>query len=92
MKSQHGQKASCDLCDENFENKRDLKIHRNRHLYTGYEYETENKCKKCDFEPTTIKTMELHIGKHKVEYFECGLCDVKFEDLDKRITHSPLFL
>ena len=39
-----------------------------------------------------IKTIELHIRKHKVEYFECSLCDVTFEDLDNRITHSPLFL
>ena len=79
MKRQHGQKASCDLCDENFETKRDLEIHRKWHLYTSYEYETESNCKKCDFEHTTINTIELHIGKHKVEHFECGLCDVKFE-------------
>ena len=83
MKRQHSQKASCYLCDEKFETKRDLKIHRNRHLYTSYEYETENKCKKCDFEPTKIKIMELHTGKHYVKYFKCGLCDKKFEDLEK---------
>ena len=31
--------------------------------------------------------MEVHVGKHKVEYFECGLCDYEFEKLDKLKTH-----
>ena len=83
----HGQKLTCDLCDETFETKRDLKMHRSKHSYSSNKYETENKCNKCDFESTTIETMEVHIGKHKVEYYECGLCDVKFENLDRLKTH-----
>ena len=75
----HGQKLTCDLCDETFETKRDLKMHRNKHSYSSNKYETENKCNECDFESTTIETMEVHIGKHKVQYYECGLCDVKCE-------------
>ena len=86
-KRKHGAKAVCDLCEETFETTRDLKIHRNKHSYISNEYETENKCKKCDFQSETIETMEVHVGKHKVEYFECGLCDYKFEDLGKLTTH-----
>ena len=86
-KRKHGAKSICDLCEEKFETARDLKIHRNKHSYISNEYENENKCKKCDFQSATIETMEVHVGKHKVEYFECGLCDYKFEELDKLKTH-----
>ena len=34
-----------------------------------------------------MESMEVHIGRHKVEYFECGLCDIKFEDSEKLETH-----
>ena len=62
-------------------------MHRNKHSYSSNKDETENMCNKCDCESSTIETMEVHIGKQKVQYYECGLCDFKFEELDRLNTN-----
>ena len=73
-----------------------MKIHRNQHSYQN-KGEFDQSCKKCDFQCKTMESMEVHIGRHKVEYFECGLCDIKFETLEThlntceiRVCKSPL--
>ena len=54
-----------------------MKIHRNQHSYKEGEF--EQSCKKCDFQCKTLESMEVDIGRQKVEYFKCGLCDTQFE-------------
>ena len=70
---------SCELCEDVFDTARDLKIHVYTHSYT-----TENqkeKCKTCEFESTGVYTMEVHIGKCKLNNFECGLFERKIDSL-----------
>ena len=67
---------SCELCDEIYETKRDLKIHIYKHSYTREN--RKEKCNSCNFTCDTIDTMEVHVGKCRKKDFECGLCEVKF--------------
>ena len=76
---------SCELYDEVYDTKRDLKIHTYKHSYT-----TENrreKCKSCHFECDTVDTMEVHVGKCRQNNFECGLCEVNFEIISELEIH-----
>ena len=76
---------SCELCEEVFDTKRDLKIHTYKHSYT-----TENrtaKCDSCHFECDTVDTMEVHVGKCRQNNFECGLCEVNFDKISDLEIH-----
>ena len=45
---------------------------------------------KCEFIGESKYTMDVHIGKHHAEDFECGLCDLNTKTLEDLETH--LFL
>ena len=45
-------------------------------IYTDNQQE---KCKTCEFESTGVYTMDVHVGKCKLNNFECGLCEGKFD-------------
>ena len=82
----------CELCDEVFDTARDLKIHIYTHSYTR-ENQME-KCKNCDFESTTVYTMEVHVGKCRDTNFECGLCEFTFDsgaDLDLHLKTCEIY-
>ena len=76
---------SCELCEEMFDSKRELKIHSYTHSFksTGL----KQRCDNCDFECEIIETMEVHIGKCKEKEFECDLCETKFVTLNNLEIH-----
>ena len=76
----------CEVCDDVFDAARDLKIHKFTHSYTKTE-SLMKKCRTCDFQCTSIDTMEVHIGKCRNEDFECGLCEATFNKLDDLEIH-----
>ena len=80
-KRKHGQKLYCDLCEEQFDSKRDMKIHRHEHSFTNKGI-LDQACNKCDFTSDIVETMEVHVGKGCSDNFECGLCDQTFENLE----------
>ena len=87
IKRKHAKDSeTCDLCDESFESAREMRMHRTTHSYHS-KTEKHHKCEECDFTSTTIETMEVHIGKCCYNYFECGLCEDRFESLEKLELH-----
>ena len=88
-KKKHESK-SCDKCDEIFDTARDLKIHTYTHSYTSTGNiwsDPKQTCKNCEFECITPESMEVHLGKCRSADFECGLCETKFEELNKLEIH-----
>ena len=81
IKRKHA-KETCDLCDKSFETAREMRMHKSTHSYES-KTEKHHTCEECDFVSTTIETMEVHIGKCCYDYFECGLCENRFENLEK---------
>ena len=77
---------TCDLCDEKFESVREMKMHKTTHSYDS-KTEKHHECVECDFTSTTIETMEVHIGKCCYNYFECGLCEDRFKNLEMLELH-----
>ena len=72
MKRKHKRDTkTCDLCNQLFETAREMKMHRNIHSY------------ECEFTCETIESIEVHIGKCCYNYFECGLCEVRVENLEQ---------
>ena len=87
MKRKHANDSeTCDLCEKSFESVREMKMHRSTHSYDS-KSEKHHKCVECDFTSITIETMEVHIGKCCDNYFECGLCEDRFENLEKLELH-----
>ena len=41
----------------------------------------------CDFTCETVETMKVDIGKFCYDYFDCGLCEARVENLDKMELH-----
>ena len=58
---------SCDLCEKQFGNAGDMKIHMRNHSFK----EAKFKCEDCDFVGQSRETMEVHIGKSHTDKFEC---------------------
>ena len=74
---------SCDLCDEIFKDSYEMKKHLLAHSYKKAKF----KCDECDFVGKIKATMEVHIGKHHCEKYECGLCDSEFGSYEKLEIH-----
>jgi hypothetical protein len=84
-RKKHGS-TTCELCDNIFDSVRELKIHTYTHSFTNIN-NSKQTCKNCKLETKTVESMEIHLGKCRIENFECGLCDKKFQDLDKLDLH-----
>lgn len=92
-KRKHTIKTICDICDQQFNSVRDMKIHKFTHSYTS-KGDIGQTCDKCNYTCDTMESMEVHLGKCKVEEFECGLCETKFkteEDVDLHLTTCEVY-
>eukprot|EP00092_Neocalanus_flemingeri_P059010 GFUD01070439.1.p1 GENE.GFUD01070439.1~~GFUD01070439.1.p1 ORF type:complete len:313 (+),score=42.55 GFUD01070439.1:267-1205(+) len=92
MKKKHESKIVnnskiCDLCEKNFKSVREMKIHRNTHSFQSSNNEKQFNCEECDFVTENVESMEVHIGKCCYEYYECGLCENRFDCLENLETH-----
>jgi hypothetical protein len=76
----------CELCEENFENVRELKKHMIIHSLEGTIF-GQLACKECRFLGDNFETMEVHNGKCCVSDFYCGLCEMKADTLENLETH-----
>ena len=82
--------VKCDLCDEMIESQKDLKKHMARHSYIRATW----KCVSCEFVGGSEETMQVHVGKHHSEKFECNLCDYEaksFEDLETHLFTCEIY-
>ena len=61
----------CELCDQQFENNKEMKKYMETHSYKQANF----RCEDCDFVGTNKCTMEVHIGKVHSDDFECGMCE-----------------
>ena len=76
---------SCDLCEKEVTNAKEMRKHIRSHSFTGEfnPYFKDNyKCQDCNFKSQIIETMEVHVGKCGSENFECGLCNFKADYLE----------
>ena len=73
----------CEICEIQFESQSDMKYHMRSH---GYK-KTNFQCLDCEFLGNSRRTMNVHIGKHHSENFECGLCESVFKSLDNLELH-----
>ena len=74
---------TCDFCEEEFKNKREMNKHMRMHSYTHVQFQ----CDKCDFFGGDFMTMEVHLAKHHNDKFECGLCEYVAKNLDTLEMH-----
>ena len=74
---------SCHLCDETFDDSKEMKKHLLTHSYKKAKY----LCDECDFVGKSKVTMAVHIGKNHSEKFDCGLCDLETNSLQNLETH-----
>ena len=76
---------TCELCDVNVNDEKELKLHMKTHSYR----ESNFQCKDCDFWGPNEYTMEVHTGRcHPTSAdYECGLCDFKAKNLGILETH-----
>ena len=74
---------TCDLCETELDDYREMKMHMRLHSFKKVEY----KCEECDFCCGNKPSMEVHVGRAHSESFECGLCEFVAGDLDKLETH-----
>ena len=68
---------TCDLCDYEMENNKELKQHMVTHSYKRVDFQ----CEECDFGGKNPYTMEVHTGKK-----HC-LCQYVAKDLETLDTH-----
>ena len=73
----------CDVCELILDNQKDLKTHMKTHSYKRADYQ----CIDCDFCGDSPRTMNVHLGKHHLDTFECGLCDSDYPNLDDLELH-----
>jgi hypothetical protein len=78
-KRKHEEKLRYEICYAEFDNKRILKIHTKTHSYN--KNMRKYVCEKCECACSTVEDLEVHLGKCCNEYIECGLCEVRFENL-----------
>ena len=73
----------CELCEQEFENEKEMKKHLKTHSYKKVEF----KCVDCDFVGASEQTMDVHYGKKHSDSFECGICDYKAESYEQLEIH-----
>ena len=73
----------CDLCEKQFNNSKDFKMHWKTHSYK----EAKFKCEDCSFVGKCFETMDVHIGKSHTDNFECGLCEKEFGNIEMLTVH-----
>ena len=61
---------TCNICEHEIISRQEMKSHLKIHSYK----EVIFKCEDCDFIGESKYTMDVHIGRHHSENFECGLC------------------
>ena len=75
--------ATCELCDVNVNDEKELKLHMKTHSYRESNYQ----CEDCDFCGPNEFTMEVHAGRSHSADHECGLCDYKAKNVEDLETH-----
>ena len=81
--SSTGYPKKCELCEKQFNNPKDFKMHWKTHSYK----EAKFKCEDCDFLGKCFETMDVHNGKSHTDNFECGLCEKDFGNLEELTLH-----
>ena len=74
--SKGGYPKSCDLCESDITSAAMMKIHLKSHSFK----EAKFQCEDCEFVGQSKDTMEVHAGKTHTDNYECGLCEVNFEN------------
>ena len=75
---------TCDLCDLQLKNVKDMKKHKLSHSYNRVEF----KCEECDFYGTDDLAMEMHYKKTHSDIFECVLCEYVLKDEESLELHT----
>ena len=78
---------NCPFCEQTFDNKREFKHHVILNHSSTYLGNDKHKCKECEFVAKNYKTLEVHLGKTHRETFECGLCEIGFDNLENLEIH-----
>ena len=73
----------CELCDKHLKNKLQLKKHLNTHSYKPANY----KCQEREFVGERHETMDVHIGQHHTDNYECVLFHLFANRFEKMETH-----
>ena len=60
-----------------------MKIHMKAHSYKSAAYQFFD----CDFCGDSKRTMNVHLGKHHSETYECGLCECENKNLEDLELH-----
>ena len=68
----------CHLCEENFNDVKEMKKHPLTHSYKKAKY----LCDECDFVGKSVVTMEVHIGKNHSKTYDCGLCELETNSIE----------
>ena len=89
MKRKHSEIAktsfpiTCELCERELKDERELKQHMKIHSYKKSEF----KCEDCSFVGSNEWTMEIHYGRVHKETLACGLCDLEVNDSEQLEIH-----
>ena len=75
---------TCDLCDFQIKNRKDMKKHMLSHSYKRVEFN----CDECDFYGRDDLAMEMQYRKTHSYLFECVLCESKFIDEEMLELHT----
>ena len=90
-KRKHEKNFECDQCGEVFHSEGERRVHRKYHSITTQLDKTKKEeavCENCGFKSRSIYTMDVHIGRCGfITNYECGFCDVTFEDLSSLDLH-----
>ena len=73
----------CHICDEKFDDAKEMKKHLLTHSYKKAKYV----CDECDFVGKSEVTMAVHIGKKHTKTFDCGLCDLETKSIQNLEIH-----
>ena len=73
----------CSLCDQNVNNKKEMKKHMRTHSYKWVQFQ----CEHCEFIGGEEIDMEVHTAKLHGENIECGLCDYEATDVENLEIH-----
>ena len=74
---------SCHLCEEKFDDVKEMKKHLLTHSYKKAKY----LCDECDFVGKSVVTMEVHIGKKHSRTYDCGLCELETNSIPNLEIH-----
>ena len=81
--------VKCELCDDEFKNKRTLKNHMISHTYKSYN--SELKCEECDFVGKNDWTMQIHHGKTHNKIIECEYKPIDTESLELHLKTCEIY-